>query len=113
MFVNVLVSPRTISQASVVPVQAVQTGPEHRFLFVIGEDRKVAHRKVGVDYIDEGIAVVTGIEPGTKVVVEGAQNLRPGSLVSLGDRAPGTERDKAGGKSGGGKAPGAKAGAPS
>jgi len=89
MFVNVLVSPRTLGQASVVPVQAVQTGPEYRFVFVIGDDRKVAVRKVGVDYIDEGIAVVTGIEPGTSVVVEGAQNLRPGSLVSLGERAPG------------------------
>jgi len=109
MFVNVLVSPRTLGQASVVPVQAVQTGPEYRFVFVIGEDRKVALRKVGLEYIDEGIAVVTGIEPGTKVVLEGAQNLRPGSLVSLGERAPGTE----GGKAGGGKAPGAKPGAAS
>ena len=87
MFVNVMVSPRTLRQAAVVPVQAVQTGPEYRFLFVIGEDRKVALRKVGVDYIDGGIAAVTGIEPGTKVVVEGAQNLRPGSLVSPGAKA--------------------------
>lgn len=109
MFVNVLVSPRTLGQASVVPVQAVQTGPEYRFVFVIGDDRKVALRKVGVEYIDEGIAVVTGIEPGTKVVVEGAQNLRPGSLVSLGERTPGTAGDRAGG----GKAPGAKSGAAS
>ena len=36
MFVNVMVSPRTLDQASVVPVQAVQTGPEYRFVFVIG-----------------------------------------------------------------------------
>jgi len=50
-----------------------------------------------------------GIEPGTKVVVEGAQNLRPGSLVSPGERAPGTAGDKAGG----GKAPAAKSGAAS
>jgi RND family efflux transporter MFP subunit len=107
MFVNVLVSPRTLGQASVVPVQAVQTGPEYRFVFVIGEDRKVALRKVGVEYIDEGIAVVTGIEPGTKVVVEGAQNLRPGSLVSLGERAPGTDGDKAGGANAPGTKPGA------
>jgi len=96
MFVNVMVAPRTIGQASVVPVQAVQTGPENRFVFVVGEDRKVTTKPVAVDYLDEGIAVVTGVEPGAKVVVEGAQNLRSGSLVSLGERVPGKERDKAG-----------------
>jgi RND family efflux transporter MFP subunit len=105
MFVTVTVAPRTLANAAVVPVQAVQTGPEYRFLFVVGEDRKVATRRVGVEYIDEGIAVVSGVEPGAKVVVEGAQNLRPGSLVSLGDRAPG----KGGGKGEGKAAPAAKA----
>ena len=84
MFVNVSVSPRTLPQASVVPVQSVQTGPENRFVFVVGEDRKVATKPVDVSYLEGGIAVVTGVEPGARVVVEGAQNLRPGSLVSTG-----------------------------
>jgi RND family efflux transporter MFP subunit len=82
MFVNVSVSPRTLAQATVVPVQAVQTGPENRFLYVVGEDRKVVQKNVAVPYMDEGFAVVTGVEAGAKVVLEGAQNLRPGSLVS-------------------------------
>ncbi|HRE15154.1 MAG TPA: hypothetical protein PLD37_13250, partial [Usitatibacteraceae bacterium] len=44
---------------------------------------------------------VAGIEPGVRIVVEGAQNLRPGSTVSLGERGAG----KAGeGKGGEGKA---------
>ena len=89
MFVNVTVAPRTLANASVVPVQAVQTGPENRFVYVVGEDRKVASRPVKVDYLDAGIAAVTGVEPGARVVVEGAQNLRPGSLVSLGEARPG------------------------
>jgi RND family efflux transporter MFP subunit len=82
MFVNVSLSPRTLAQATVVPVQAVQSGPENRFLYVVGEDRKVVQKNVAVPYIDEGFAVVTGVEAGAKVVLEGAQNLRPGSLVS-------------------------------
>jgi RND family efflux transporter MFP subunit len=89
MFVNVTVAPRTLANASVVPVQAVQTGPESRFVYVVGEDRKVASRPVKVEYLDSsGIAAVTGVEPGARVVVEGAQNLRPGSLVSLGEGKP-------------------------
>jgi multidrug efflux pump subunit AcrA (membrane-fusion protein) len=95
MFVNVIVAPRVLAQASVVPLQAVQTGPDGRFLFVVGDDRKVATRPVALDYLDAGIAVVNGVEPGTKVVVEGAQNLRPGSLVSAGETRPGKADGKA------------------
>jgi RND family efflux transporter MFP subunit len=98
MFVNVAVAPRTLEKASVVPVQAVQTGPDSRFVYVVGEDRKVASKTVSVPYIDSGFAVVTGVEPGTKVVVEGAQNLRPGSLVSVGEARPGREEGKGEGK---------------
>ncbi len=100
MFVNVSVSPRMLSQASVVPVQSVQTGPENRFVFVVGEDRKVATKPVVVSYLEGGIAVVTGVEPGARVVVEGAQNLRAGSLVSLGEprSAPGEGKGEGKGK---------------
>lgn len=92
MFVNVIVAPRKLAAASVVPVQAVQTGPENRFVFVVGEDRKVSSRPVVLDYVDEGIAVVSGVDPGAKVVVEGAQNLRSGSLVTLGEKPAREER---------------------
>lgn len=82
MFVTVMLTPRTLTGALTVPVQAVQTGPEKKFLYVIGEDRKVASLPVHVRLIQDGIAVVEGIAPGTRVVVEGAQNLRPGSVVA-------------------------------
>jgi RND family efflux transporter MFP subunit len=89
MFVPVAIAPRTLEGASVVPVQAVQTGPENKFVYVIGEDRKVTANKVVVGYVDAGIAAVTGVAPGARVVVEGAQNLRPGSTVSVGERGAG------------------------
>lgn len=82
MFVTVMLTPHTLTGALTVPVQAVQTGPEKKFLYVIGEDRKVASLPVHVRLIQDGIAVVEGIAPGTRVVVEGAQNLRPGSVVA-------------------------------
>lgn len=103
MFVAVSAAPRTIAQASVVPVQAVQTGPEQRFVYVVGDDRKVSVARVEVAHLDEGLAAVTGVAPGARVVVEGAQNLRPGSTVALPGAAVGKEGGK-GGK-GGAKAP--------
>jgi RND family efflux transporter MFP subunit len=87
MYVNVELSPRTIQNASVVPAQAVQTGPEKRFVYVVQDDRKVASIPVKVDYIEETFAAIDGVKPGARVVVEGAQNLRPGSVVAEADRS--------------------------
>jgi RND family efflux transporter MFP subunit len=81
MFVTVNLAPRTLSGVLTVPVQAVQTGPEKKFLYVIGDERKVTLLPVEVILVQGGIAVIEGAAPGTRVVVEGAQNLRPGSVV--------------------------------
>ena len=73
----------------------MQTGPENKFLYVIGEDHRVMSQPVNVRLIQEGFAVVEGITPSARVVVEGAQNLRPGSVVA---EANGTATDKKSGK---------------
>ena len=88
MYVNVEMSPRTLAGATVVPAQAVQTGPEDRFVFVVGGDGKVARRPVKLGYIEERFAVVDGVDAGARVVIEGAQNLRPGSVVTEGGQDP-------------------------
>jgi RND family efflux transporter MFP subunit len=94
MFVTVTLVPRTIENALSVPVQAVQNGPERKFLYVVGDNSKVHSLPVNVLLIQEGLAVISGegIMQGMRVVVEGAQNLRPGSVIteaqpSLGRRA--------------------------
>jgi RND family efflux transporter MFP subunit len=87
MYVNMEVAPRTIAKAAVVPVQAVQTGPDSRFVFVVGEDRKVTQVTVKLLLVDGPIAVVDGVAPGARVVTEGVQNLRTGSLVAEAERA--------------------------
>jgi len=81
-FVNVELSPSTLRNATVVPVQAVQTGPDSRYVFVVGADNKVVQTPVRLTYVEEKLAVVDGVSPGARVVVEGAQNLRAGSAVS-------------------------------
>ncbi|HKX53832.1 MAG TPA: efflux RND transporter periplasmic adaptor subunit, partial [Nitrosospira sp.] len=67
-----------------VPVQAVQNGPEGKFLYVLEENGKVKPFPVDVRLVQEGFAVVEGkaVSPGMHVVAEGAQNLRPGSAVT-------------------------------
>ena len=82
MFVSVTLAPKILVAAIIVPVQAVQTGPERKFIYIVGQDDKVASVPVQVRLIQDGIAVVEGLEVGARVVVEGAQNLRPGSVVA-------------------------------
>ncbi|MBA4143141.1 MAG: efflux RND transporter periplasmic adaptor subunit [Nitrosospira sp.] len=84
MFVAVAVAPHTLPGALTVPVQAVQTGPEVKFLYVVGDNSEVVSLPVTVRLIQDGIAVIEdgGVIPGMRIVVEGAQNLRPGSKVT-------------------------------
>ena len=81
MSVTVNVAPRILSGAITVPMQAVQIGPEKKFVYVVGEDNIASVAPISVRLIQDGVAVVEGITAGTRVVVEGAQNLRPGSVV--------------------------------
>ena len=87
MYVAVDIAPRVIANATVVPAQAVQTGPDGRFVYEVGGDGKVAARPVTLAYVDEGFAVVDGLAAGVRIVVEGGQNVRPGSVVAEADRS--------------------------
>jgi RND family efflux transporter MFP subunit len=82
MFVKVVLAPRVLAGASVVPVQAVQTGPDGRFVYTVDDNHTVAVRTVTQSHVESGFAVIEGVSPGMRVVVEGAQNLRPGSVVA-------------------------------
>ena len=85
MFIKVTLAPRTLTGALMVPVQAVQNGPERKFLYIIDDKNKVSSLPVDVRLIQDGFAFIEGgesIAPGMRVVVEGAQNLRPGSVVA-------------------------------
>lgn len=96
MFITVSLAPRSLKGVAIVPVQAVQTGPEKKFVYVIGEDSKAAVQPVNVSLIQDGIAVIEGVAPGTRVVVEGAQNLKPGSAVADQGKKPDSSSAKPG-----------------
>ena len=86
-FVNVSLSARSLAGALMVPVQAVQSGPERKFVYVVGEGNKVTSVPVEVDLIQAGMAAIRGVTPGARVVVEGGQNVRKDSTITEGGSA--------------------------
>jgi RND family efflux transporter MFP subunit len=86
-FVNVSLSARTLAGALVVPVQAVQSGPERKFVYVVGQDNKVSSVPVEIELIQAGLAAIKGVAAGARVVVEGGQNVRKDSTIAEGGAA--------------------------
>ncbi|ODV40770.1 efflux transporter periplasmic adaptor subunit [Cupriavidus sp. UYMMa02A] len=80
-YANVSAVVQTLKNALSVPPQAVVTGPEGRFVYVVQPDSKVARVPVKLVTTTATSAVVEGVQPGMRVVVEGTQNLRPGMVV--------------------------------
>lgn len=72
------------SQVLAIPAQAVQRGPQGTFVYIVNPDQTSALRNVEVDTVQEQWAIITkGIAVGDKVVVEGQNQLRPGSKVAV------------------------------
>jgi RND family efflux transporter MFP subunit len=80
-FARVTLNAKTLTDALAVPSEAIVISPKGRLVYVVDKDNKVSAKPVKVSYEYKGTSVITGIEPGDRVVVEGKQNLRPGSKV--------------------------------
>src|SRR5439155_23457461 len=69
--------------AIVVPITAVQRGPDGTFAYVVGADETVQARNIEVDLTQGDIASISrGLTPGELVVTDGASALRPGAKVA-------------------------------
>jgi multidrug efflux system membrane fusion protein len=79
-FVNVRLITSVQQNGLTVPLDAIQQGPQGQFVFVAGQDHKVATRPVSVRETLNGEA-----SAGETVVVRGQYRLSPGTLVSLAD----------------------------
>jgi RND family efflux transporter MFP subunit len=80
-FARVSLIASALKDALAIPSQAVVINPRGKLVYVIDKDGKAVSKPVKVVYEYQGTSVVTGIEAGDRVVVEGKQNLRPGSKV--------------------------------
>jgi len=80
-FARVSMIANTLKDALAVPSEAIVMNPRGRMVFVVDKDNKASSKPVKVVYEYLGQSVITGIEAGDRVVVEGKQSLRPGGKV--------------------------------
>jgi len=80
-FARVSLVANTLKDALAIPSQAVVINARGKMVYVVDKDGKAVSKPIKVVYEYLGSTVVTGIEAGDRVVVEGKQNLRPGSKV--------------------------------
>ena len=83
-YVQVELTLSELTNAVVVPSQAVQTGQNGQFVFVVKPDQTVAERPVttGITYQNETV-VAKGLAAGETVVTDGQLRLAPGVDVSV------------------------------
>ncbi|MCC6197150.1 MAG: MdtA/MuxA family multidrug efflux RND transporter periplasmic adaptor subunit [Burkholderiales bacterium] len=83
-FVNVRMLARTIEDATLVPTAAIQRGAPGTFVYVVKDDNTVTVAPVRLGPTQGDVAVVdSGVQPGMRVVVDGADRLREGARVDV------------------------------
>ncbi|HEV8379654.1 MAG TPA: efflux RND transporter periplasmic adaptor subunit [Tepidisphaeraceae bacterium] len=100
-FARVSVRLATQTNALVVPNQAVQTGQEGSYVYVVKEDHKVESRPVTTGTrVDQDLVVEKGLKPGETVVTEGQLRLAPGIRVQITNAEGGSPKGKSKTKTG-------------
>jgi multidrug efflux system membrane fusion protein len=88
-FLNVLLTLTTEPNAIVIPSQAIQTGQQGPYVFVVKPDLTVETRTIVPGLALDGETVVLkGLTAGERVVTEGQIRLVPGALVEVKPPAP-------------------------
>ena len=77
-YVDISQTVSTLKDATTIPQAAVVQGTRGTIVYVL-EGGKARLQPIKVVYAEGGEAAVTGIQPGDRVVLDGKQNVRPGS----------------------------------
>jgi multidrug efflux system membrane fusion protein len=82
MFVSVKLAGGAERQALLVPERAISFDQSKKYVFVVGADNKVVYREVslGQQVVNQRL-VLSGLQPGERVVVDGVQRVRPSDVV--------------------------------
>src|SRR5262249_49191446 len=104
-FARVSLRVSTLRAATVVTNEAVQTGQDGPFVFVVKPDSTVEQRPVSVVQRFNNDAVIgQGLKPGETIVTEGQLRLEPGSRVTQASGNGGGGDASGGGRRGRGRA---------
>jgi membrane fusion protein, multidrug efflux system len=88
-FVNVQILVNTVQGATVIPTAAVQRGAPGTFVYVVKPDDTVAVQPIKLGPAQgERVAVASGLSPGARVVVDGADKLKENAKVVLRPESP-------------------------
>jgi membrane fusion protein, multidrug efflux system len=83
-FVNVVLTLTNQSDAVVVPIEAIQTGQQGQYVFVVKPDSTVESRPVVVERtLDHAAIIGKGLAPGETVVTDGQLQLVAGTKVEV------------------------------
>jgi len=94
-FVNVVLKLSTRPRVVVVPSQAIVTGQNGKFVFVIKKDLTVEMRDITSDYEINGEVVIDkGLSSGEQVVTDGQLRLVTGSRISIKNVSPEGQEQK-------------------
>ena len=92
-FVNARLLVNTLHDATVLPTAAIQRGAPGTFTYVIKPDDTVSVQPVKLGPGNgERVAILDGLAPGDKVVVDGADKLRDGAKITLPGAADGADQ---------------------
>lgn len=84
-----VISGNAAKQSIVIPYKAVTEQLGEYFTYVVGDSSKVSQRRVELgQQLGGNIIIRSGLNSGDKIVVEGVQNLRQGSVITTTAPAP-------------------------
>ncbi len=94
-FVNAHLLLDTLRNVATTPTAAIQRGAPGAYAYVVGAENKVAVHALKLGPTDGEMAqVISGLEPGDRVVIEGTDRLREGALVETPDEAKNAPKSK-------------------
>ncbi len=93
-YANVTLKLSTQANALVIPNQAMQTGQDGTYVYLVKEDRTVEVRPITVGLRRESdLVIASGLQEGEIVVTQGQLRLAPGSRISLPGEGGGRDRN--------------------
>ena len=88
-FVRVVLKGAQRPDAITVPQRAVMEGPQGKMVYVVGKENKAEPRPVVVgEWAGKDWVILSGVNAGDKVIVDGLVKVFPGAPVQVGDPNP-------------------------
>ncbi len=85
-FVNINLLVKTEQAQAIVPMAAIQHGPNGAFVYHVKPDNTVSIQAITVGITSgDNVEILSGLKPGDQVVVDGVDQLREGSKVAVSD----------------------------